>query len=94
VLVSLGSCDLDLYLFKIKCDNVIDLCTNVVFYLQMKRKISISEYMVLQGFRIYLKTLGKTTYVLTTHGKFDRVDVCHIYLSGGLDFSLYMKQIL
>ncbi|XP_021373527.1 L-fucose kinase-like isoform X1 [Mizuhopecten yessoensis] len=40
----------------------------------LKKTVKIGDYTVVQCFRIYLSTLGKTVHVLTTHGKFDRVE--------------------
>ncbi|KAK3086211.1 hypothetical protein FSP39_015281 [Pinctada imbricata] len=41
----------------------------------MKRKtLKIAENMVVQGFHIHIKTLNKSVQVLTTHGKFDKIE--------------------
>lgn len=50
------------------------LCVDAQIKTDLKKTVKIGDYTVVQCFRIYLSTLDKTVHVLTTHGKFDRVE--------------------
>ena len=45
------------------------------FFQHQLSTVSFAESTIVQGFHIYIPTLDKTTYVLTTHGRFDDVMV-------------------
>ena len=50
-----------------------------LFFQHQLSTISFAESIIVQGFHIYIPTLDKTTYMLTTHGRFDDVMV-RLYL--------------
>ncbi|XP_067651598.1 L-fucose kinase-like isoform X1 [Haliotis asinina] len=53
-------------------DSIIS-CLSVEEVNKKKRTINFGDGLVIQGFHIYLKTLGTSPYVLTVHGRFDNI---------------------
>ena len=46
-----------------------------IFFFQTRKVIKFADAVVVQGYNIYIKSLGMTRYVLTTHGRFDNIQV-------------------
>lgn len=53
---------------------MITVVTSCLF--QSRESIKFADSIIVQGYNIYIPFLKQTVYVLTTHGRFDNIQVC------------------